>query len=271
MSNTTTAVTQQASALEFPAASPLCSLKQRVGLTDVQVSYSRPGAKGRNVFGALVPYGKLWRAGANQATKISFSTAIKLNGTDIAAGAYSLFAIPTKDEWTLIINKDAEQAGTGKYDEKLDVARIKAKPEELQHSVENYTIEIDPIDDETASLNLVWERTKVSLKLKVDFVEKLVPQVEAAMASDEQKKPYVQAALFFLNHSKDLKKADEWIDAAIAERPVYPFFFIKAQILAKLGDKKEALNAAKKAGELATQADDLGFVSRTDKFLSGLN
>jgi hypothetical protein len=271
MSNTTTAVTPQASALEFPAASPLCSLKQRVGLTDVQVSYSRPGMKGRHVFGALVPYGKLWRAGANQATKISFSTAVKLNGTDIAAGAYALFAIPSKDEWTLIINKDAEQAGTGKYDEKLDAARIKVKPEELQHTVENYTIEIDPIDDETASLNLLWERTKVSLKLEVDFVEKLIPQVEAAMASDEQKKPYVQAALFFLNHSKDLKKADEWIDAAIVERPVYPFFFIKAQILAKLGNKKEALSAAKKAGELATEADDLGFVSRTEKFLSGLN
>lgn len=271
MSNTTTTETAKASALEFPAASPSCTVKQRVGLTDVEVTYSRPGVKGRHVFGTLVPYGKLWRAGANQATKISFSTAVELNGTDIAAGAYALFAIPSKDEWTIIINKDTEQAGTAKYDEKLDLARIQAKPEELQHTVENYTIEIDPINDETASLSLVWERTKISLKLEVDFVEKLLSQVETAMASDDEKKPYVQAALFFLNHSKDLKKADEWIDAAIAERSVYPFFFIKAQILAKLGDKKEALNAAKKAGEMATQAGDLGFASRTEKFLADLN
>src|SRR5271156_894034 len=122
MSNTKISAPLKGSDLQFPAASPLCTLKQRIGITDVEITYSRPGVKGRHVFGALVPYGKLWRAGANQATKISFSTPVKLNGTDIAAGAYALFAIPTKEEWTLIINKDSEQAGTGKYDEKLDVA-----------------------------------------------------------------------------------------------------------------------------------------------------
>ena len=106
MSNTKVSAPIKAADLQFPAASPLCTLKQRIGIMEVEISYSRPGVKGRQIFGGLVPYGKLWRAGANQATKVTFSTPVKLNGTDIAAGAYSLFAIPDKNEWTIIFNKE---------------------------------------------------------------------------------------------------------------------------------------------------------------------
>jgi len=270
MTKSNASVAVSAASLEFPAASPLCTVKQRIGITDVEVTYSRPGIKGRKVFGALVPYGKLWRAGANQATKITFSTDVTLNGTDIAAGAYALLAIPEKDEWTIIINKDSEQAGIGKYDEKLDVARIKAKSVQLNDLVDNYTIFFDSLEDESAELNLMWEKTKVSIKLEVDFVEKLVPQVEAAMSSDEANKPFIQAAIFFLNHGTDMSKANEWIDAAIAARPVYPFYFIKAQILAKLGDKNAAKENAQKAVELANQGGDSGFAYRAQEFLSNL-
>jgi hypothetical protein len=270
MSNTKSAVATPIDNLEFPAASPACTFKQRVGLTDVEVTFSRPGVKGRQIFGSLVPYGKLWRAGANQATKISFSTPVKLNGTDIAAGAYALLAIPEKDEWTIIINKDSEQSGTGKYDEKQDVARIKAKTVKTEHTIENYAIWIDAISDESATLVLAWEKTEVPLKLEVSFVEKLIPKVEAAMASNMDNKPFFQAALLFLNHGGDLKKAHTWVDAAIAERPIYPFHFIKANIQAKLGDKQEALVTANKASEMATQANDAGFVSRIEDFIAHL-
>ena len=263
-------MTRQPADLEFPAASPLCTVKQRVGLTDVEITYSRPGRKNRQIFGALVPSGKLWRAGANQATKITFSTAVKLNGTDIAAGAYALLAIPENDEWTIIFNKDSQLVGIGKYDEKLDAARIKVKTIQLHDVVETYTIELDALDDESANLNFKWENVKASIKMDVECIQELLPQVEAAMASDGDKKPYIQAALLFLNHSKNYKKANEWIDAAIAERPVYPFYFFKAQIVSKLGDKKEALEIANKSKDMAVEAKDLGFVSKIEALIAEL-
>jgi hypothetical protein len=270
MSNTKSAVATPIENLEFPAASPACTVKQRVGLTDIEMSFSRPGVKGRKIFGSLVPFGKIWRAGANQATKVSFSTPVKLNGADIAAGAYSVFAIPEKDEWTIILNKDTEQGGTGKYDEKLDVARFKAKTATTHHTIENYAIWIDDISDESATLTFAWEKTEVPVKLEVSFVKDLIPQVEAAMASDMKQKPFFQAALLFLNHGGDLKKAHTWVDAAIEERPIYPFHFIKANIQEKLGHKKEALETATKASELATQANDTGFLSRINEFIDHL-
>ena len=114
--------------IDFPLPSPQASVSQRVGLTDIQVSYHRPGAKGRVVFGGLVPYDHVWRTGANDATKISFSTPVKFNGTEIPAGTYELFTIPGKTEWTVIIHKNMSQWGAYSYDEKNDVARIKATP-----------------------------------------------------------------------------------------------------------------------------------------------
>ncbi|HNB24486.1 MAG TPA: DUF2911 domain-containing protein, partial [Candidatus Melainabacteria bacterium] len=107
-----TAALADTAKLEFPAASPPCTLKQRVGLTDVEINYSRPGVKGREIFGSMIPYGKVWRTGANAATKLTFSTDVKLNGHEIPAGSYALVTIPDKDEWTVIINKGSDQWGT---------------------------------------------------------------------------------------------------------------------------------------------------------------
>ena len=217
-----------------------------------------------------MPYGKLWRAGANQATRISFSTPVKLNGTDIAAGAYAVFAIPNKDEWTIIFNKEIEQSGIGKYDEKADVARFNVKPTELQSAVENYTIEVEPVSDQSGTLNFVWEKTKVSLKLEIEFIKDLVSRVEAVMASETAQKPYFQAALLYFNHDQDLQKASKWVDAAITERPIYPFYLVKGKILAKLGDKEGARNAAQESKESANKANDLGFAKLAEDFLATL-
>jgi hypothetical protein len=266
MSNQTT-VAPKASELVFPAASPLCSFKQRVGVTDIEVSYSRPGVKGRKVFGALVPFGKVWRTGANQATKLTFGTPVKLNGHEVAAGTYSVFSIPDKNEWTIILNKELEPMGTNKYDEKLDVLRFTVKPSVIDHTVENMQIEIDPISDTAASLDIVWEKTKVCVKIEVDFVEDLASKVDAAMSSNQDGKPYFQAALFYFNHGKDLEKAKKWVDAAIAERPIYPFHFTKARILEKSGDKAGALAVAKEAHEAAQKANDAGFADRINEFI----
>lgn len=249
----------EAAKVEFPAASPTCTLKQHVGLTDIEITYSRPSVKGREIFGGLVPYGKVWRTGANSATKVVLSTAVKLNGNEVPAGTYALMTIPGKDEWTVIINKGSEQWGAYKYDEKSDVLRFKVKPVTLSQAVETFTIAFNNLRDESAELDLTWDKTQIPLKLELDFTDKVVSQIEAVMASDEKKKPYFQAAQFYYNHGKDLKKAKEWIDAAVAERDAHYMVYVKAQILAKLGDKAAAIAAAKHSSELAAKANDPGY------------
>jgi Protein of unknown function (DUF2911) len=263
-------LTAQTPTIEFPAASPACTIKQRVGLTDIEISYSRPGVKGRTIFGSLVPYGQVWRTGANQATKITFSTAVKLNGTDIPAGTYALFTIPGEEEWTIIINKGAAQWGAFQYNQKDDVARFQARAVAINLPIETFTIEFNAIHDDSARINLVWDRTVVPIKVETDLTSKLVPQIEAVMASDAKKKPYYEAAKFYYDHGQDLQKASKWVDAAIAEREAHYIVYLKAEILAKLGDKEGAIAAAKRSTELAIQAKDTGYVKLNDDLIASL-
>ena len=256
--------------VEFPAPSPASTLKQRIGVTDVEIDYARPSIRGRQIFGGLVPYGKVWRAGANSATKIIFSTAVKLNGADVPAGTYALFAIPNKDEWTIIINKGSEQWGAYKYDEKDDVVRVKAKPIELNHSVESFSITFDDLKDTSADIDLEWDKVKVPVKIEVDFADKLRSQIEAVMDSDNAKKPYYQAALFYYNSGLDLEKAKKWIDAAIAEHEAHYFLYLKAEILKKLGDKNGAIAAAKRSSELAEKANEPESVKLNTQLIDSL-
>jgi hypothetical protein len=260
----------QTPAIDFPSPSPACTLKQRVGVTDIEVEYSRPGIKGRPIFGGLVPYGQVWRTGANAATKITFSTDVKLNGTAIPAGTYALFTIPGQDSWTIIINKGAAQWGAFQYDEKADVARFQATPIEMAEKIETFTIEFNQIRDESALLNLVWDHTVVPIHVDIELTGKLAPQIESLMASDAKQKPYYQAAMFYYDHNLDLQKARQWVDAAIAEREAYYIVHLKAKILAKLGDKDGAIAAAKRSSDLAVQAKDSGYVKLNADLISGL-
>jgi hypothetical protein len=255
--------------VDFPAASPACTLKQHVGLTDIEIVYSRPGVKARPIFGGLVPYGQVWRTGANNATKITFSTPVKLNGAEIPAGTYALFTIPGETEWTIIINK-AAAASIFNYNQTNDLVRVKATPVKLAEPVETFTIEINDIRDESATLNLTWEKTRVPVKLEVELVSKLVPQIEAVMAAPEGNKPYYQAAMFYYDHGQDLQKASKWVDAAIAQREAHYIVHLKAKILAKLGDKEGAIAAAKRSTELAIKAKDTGYVKLNEDLISSL-
>jgi tetratricopeptide (TPR) repeat protein len=239
--------------INFPAASPAATLKQRVGLTDIEIAYSRPGVKGRTIFGGLEPYDQVWRTGANSATKIVFSTPVKFNGTEVPAGTYGLFTIPGREEWTVILNKIAIQWGAYQYDPKDDVLRVKVTPVKLAEAVETFTIDLNDIRDESATLNLTWEKTRVPVKLEVDITSALVAQIDAAMAADG-KKPYFQAAMFYLEHNLDLTKAAQWMDAALAENPdAYYMLYHKARLLAKQGDKAAAIATARKSIELASK------------------
>ena len=252
----------QTPTVNFPAASPACTLKQRVGLTDIEVVYSRPGVKNRTIFGGIVPYGQVWRTGANQATKITFSTPLKLEGLDIPAGTYALFTIPGEKEWTVIISKHSAQWGSFQYNEKDDVARFKVSPVTLAESIETFTIEFNHIRDESAVLNLVWDKTVVPIHLAVEVTSQVVPQIDAAMAAPGKKSDglYFQAATFYYNHDLDQKKALDWVNAGLADNPriAYEMLHLKAQILAKQGDKAGAIAAAKQSSELAIKAEGPG-------------
>jgi len=262
------ALPAQSSEVQFPAASPASTVKQRVGLTDIEIAYSRPGVKGRRIFGGLVGYDAVWRTGANTATSISFSTPVKFGGKDVAAGKYSLFTVPGANEWTVILNENPEQWGAYRYEKEKDVLRVKAKPVKLATPVETFTIDINDIRDESATLSLAWEQTRVSVPIEIDVASKLVPQIEAAMAAPGGKKPYFQAAQFYHDHDIDLKKAREWIDAAVAEREAFFIKFVQAKILAKLGDKAGAIAAAERTRELALKANDASYVKQSEDLIA---
>ncbi len=267
----------QTPAVNFPAASPACTLKQRVGLTDIEIVYSRPGVKGRTIFGGIVPYGQVWRTGANQATKITFSTPVKMEGHEIPAGTYALFTIPGENEWTIIISKNTNQWGAFQYNEKDDFVRVKVTPATLTDtSVETFVIEFNRVRDESALLELVWDKTVVPIRLEVDVSSKLVPQIEAAMSAPGKKEAGLcfQAATFYYNHDLDPKKALAWVDAGLEGQPriAYEILHLKAQILAKQGDKAGAIAAAKQSSELAIKAEGPGssFVKMNDDIISSL-
>ena len=233
--------------------------------------------KNRTIFGGIVPYGQVWRTGANQATKITFSTPVKLEGNDIPAGTYALFTIPGETEWTIIINKNATQLGRFQYNQKDDLVRFKVTPVTLADTtLETFTIEFNHIRDESAVLNLVWEKTVVPIHLTVDVASKLVPQIEAAMAAPGKKSDgfYFQAATFYYNHDLDQKKALDWVNAGLADNPriAYEMLHLKAQILAKQGDKAGAIAAAKQSTELAIKAEGPGssFVKMNQDLISSL-
>jgi len=241
--------------IDFPAPSPAASLKQRVGLTDIEISYFRPGVKGRKIFGGLEPFGAVWRTGANNPTKITFSTAVKFGGTSVPAGSYGLFSIPGEKEWTVILNKIAEKDwGAYNYKAENDVARATVKPVALPQTVETFTLDFADVRTESALLTLAWEKTRVAVKLEVDVVAQMKPQIEAVMAGNAEKKPYFQAAMFTFETGGDLKQALAWMDAGLKEQPAaYYMVYRKGLILAKMGDKAGALAAAQASREAAVK------------------
>ena len=247
---------QEAKKIEFPQASPLASVKERVGVTDVSVEYSRPSMRERKIFGGLVPYGQVWRTGANAATKVTFSTAVKVGGAAVPAGSYALFTIPGEAEWTVILSKVVDdQWGSYAYNQKDDQARVKVKPAAMAEPVETMTIGLQDVRAGKANLVIAWDRTKVPVEIDTEVVAKVKPQIEAAMAGSGEK-PYFAAAMFYYENDLDMTLAKEWIEAAAKQQPDAVWIaYRKGLILKKAGDKEGALAAAKQARELASKAE----------------
>src|SRR5215471_2644601 len=207
--------------IEFPAASQHATVKQRVGLTDIEIDYSRPNKNNRDIFGGLVPYGKLWRTGANAVTKIKFSKPLNLEGKEIPAGEYALFTIQTAGEWTIIISKDAKVQSAADYKQENDAARITAKPESNPNTIETFTIGLADVKGASATLNFLWDKTRVPVKLTTDDVEQVSKQLDAIVNARTPLDPRTayQAAAFYYDNNKDMNQAAKWIDQALAKNP----------------------------------------------------
>lgn len=246
--------------LRTPAASPHSLLKQTVGLTEVEIDYSRPSMKGREIFGGLVPYGQVWRTGANQPSKITFSDDVVLGGQSLEAGTYALYTIPEEGEWTVIVYAKTDLWGSFGYDKSNDVARFSVKPETLSESVESFTFGIDALRNDSATIFLEWDTTRVAFELEVPTDSKVMSQIEELKGTSEWDKPNVKYAAGTYYHAagKDLKQAHKWVSEACEEmeNPGFWMFAAKARIEVDLGKKKLAKESAEKTLELATAANN---------------
>src|SRR4051812_3190993 len=240
--------------VEFPQASQHAVIKQRVGLTDVEVDYSRPNKNGRAIFGGVVPFDKPWRTGANQPTKIKISAPVKFGDKEVPAGEYLLYTIPGANEWTLVLSKNLKAQPPADHKPEDEAARVPAKPLlVLAAPAETFTIGFEDLRANSATFYLEWDKTRVPVKITTNDVEKVVQGIDAAVKSgkDQEAGFYYSAASFYLDQNKDLPQALKWVDQAIEKNPKAYFMQAKkAQILAKMGNKKEAIAAAEKSIEL---------------------
>ena len=216
----------------------------------IDVEYSRPSMKGREIFGSLVPYGIVWRTGANSATKVTFGEDVSIGGTPLKAGAYSLYTIPGERVWTIILNSNTGNWGTSGFDKKDDVAEFKVPVQVTTGKTETFTISIDNIKSNSCELAINWGTTRVPIMINVDNDPRIMAWLDKELKGD--KPPYQQAASYYLDNGKDMKLALDYANSAIKENPkAFYLHWLKARVLDKMGNKKEALKEAKIAADAA--------------------
>jgi Protein of unknown function (DUF2911) len=260
--------------VQTPQPSPSASVSTVVGLTDVKIDYARPRTKGRKIFGegadVLVPNGQIWRTGANNGTKITFSDEVTVEGTKVAKGEYLLFTWPGTSEWTVSLYKDLSIGGnTDGYKAENEVAKFKAKPGKLTEKVDMFTMNITDLSDDskTAKIEIAWENTSVKFGIAVDYDAKVMKSIEAATKVSPGN--YANAAVYYAENGKDLNQALTWINEAIKANPK-AFWYIhqKAKIQAKAGDVKGARETANESIRLAKEnGNDFGYVKMNEDFL----
>ncbi len=250
----------QAQLLKTPAPSPMQTVKQAFALSDITVEYSRPSAKGRKVFGEVVPFEKIWRTGANASTKITFGEDVEVKGTKIAAGTYALYTIPNKKSWEVMLYKDLKLGGnTAEYKKENEVLRFVVKPESMKEHVETFTINITDIRPNTCNIALMWEKTRVVFDVVADIDSKIMKNIENAAAADTLN--YYVAANYYYENGKDLNKAYEWVKKAAEKNPkAYWVMNLQSKIEYKLKNYDAAIASAEKVIALAKDAKNDEYV-----------
>ncbi|HIC31364.1 MAG TPA: DUF2911 domain-containing protein [Flavobacteriaceae bacterium] len=249
--------------IETPQPSPSQKMEQKVGLTDVTVQYSRPSMKGRTIFGDLVPYGKLWRTGANQNTMVTFSTDVMIGGKTVKAGSYAIFTTPNKDNWEIVFYSDTNNWGTPQnWDESKVAAKVISEVYDIPMDIETFTISFDDLTNDSAVLGIMWEKVYVGVKIEVPTDKKVSAAIEKVM-NGPSADDYYAAARYYLESGKDINQAVVWMDKAIEMTKDNPrFWWLRQQSLikAKAGDKKGAIQAAKASLEGAEKAGNADYI-----------
>ena len=247
--------------IKTPQPSPAAKMEQVVGLTDVTVEYSRPGMKGRTIFGDLVPYGEVWRTGANANTKITFSDDVIIGGKELKKGTYALYTIPNATSWDVIFYSDATNWGNpAKWDESKVALKTNVPVVPMSNKIESFTLTFDNVSNDAAVLGIVWENTYVGVKFEVPTDKTTLKSIETAMAGPT-KNDYFQAATYYHTTGKDLKQALEWMKKATAgEDPAFWYLRRMSLIQADLGDKAGAIATAKKSLAAAEKAGNADYV-----------
>ncbi len=256
----------------LPMASQRASVEQRVGLTDIKITYHRPLVKGREIYGKLVPYGEVWRTGANNATVISFTDNVKISGQTLPAGTYSLHTIPTANEWTIIFNKVADQWGSYEYDAKQDALRVSAKPVQMTTPKEVLTFDFADVKDTSATVEMAWGNLRVPFTVEVEVAQKALNNARDAVAKakpDDWRTTF-QAANYAFQNNVASDEAMLWIDRSIAVSETHANLSLKARMLAKAGKKAEAIATAEKAIKVGKAAKQPADTTATEKFLTEL-
>ncbi len=236
--------------LKLPALSPTSTITQEFSTSKIEIVYSRPSMRGRKVFGDLVPFGSVWRTGANAATKITFGEEVEIGGTKVPAGSYSFYTVPGTSEWEVIINKNTGNWGAMGYDTKDDVVRLKVKASSMPQKMETFTMWIGNITFSSCTIELGWENTMISVPVKANNQERLNASIDKAINNPNI--PYQQAATYYFETNQNLDKALEYATKAADKNPkAYWLYMLKARIAAKLGNKSVATEAANKTIEVA--------------------
>ncbi|TQD40077.1 DUF2911 domain-containing protein [Haloflavibacter putidus] len=249
--------------VETPQPSPKASIEQMVGLTNISIDYSRPSLKGREIFGELIPYGKKWRTGANQNTVVSFKDDVTVEGKALKAGSYALYTIPGKETWEIIFYSNTKNWGLpSKWDKSKEALRVSVRAEEIDYSMETFTLLFDNLRNDSAVLRIMWQNTMVPIAITTPSMEKAVKSIETTLSGKPTAADYYAAGSYYAAENKELEKALGWVDKSISmsDNPGHWMLRQKALIQAQLGKKKEAMQTLKKSLQLAEKNEDAHYI-----------
>jgi hypothetical protein len=261
-------VAAHAQQLRTPAPSPSQMVRQDFGISNVELNYSRPAIKGRKIFGDLVPFGQVWRTGANSATRLKFADDVTIGGQSLKAGEYAVFTIPGEKEWEIIINKGSANWGTD-YKQDLDLFRFKVPSMSIPMPIESFTMQFANIKASSMDLQILWDRTVVAIPISTEIDKKVMSQIDQLMNKDNR--PYFAAAMYYVDNGKDMSQALAWLDKAAEANPsAFWIQYQRASALAKLGRKQEAMEASIKSMNLAREQSNPDYVRLNEKLQATL-
>jgi hypothetical protein len=258
--------------IQMPQASPSAKISQQVGLTNVTVDYSRPSTKGRKIFGELVPFGEVWRTGANGATILTFSTEVTVGGQKVPAGSYALYSIPGKTEWTIILSKNTKLWGAIGYKQEDDQTRFTVTPSKTSKKYETFELSFNNMTDNNADVSIKWETTRVDFKIATQVDEIVMADIKKQVIDTNTTNPSLlyQSANYYFTNSKDLNQAYTWIKQSTESDPKYWTMHLRAKIELALGLKTEALESATKSKTMAQAEKNPDYVGLNDRLIKSI-